>query len=362
MMADQYRIPTEVSGSFNKLIDRTKKQEEPLDPEYMDQYKKAMLAADREMENPQLMAEYWANQRYLDKELGNTRPAPIDTIRSISKQNRAPISTSFPAGGQSPMGNMSKEVDAPMNDGIRYGMNDVEGNALEAGYNAQKGTSERSQPTDGTNALSKAALTTMLAGGAGAAGYTAGKAYGFPDFIGSSADRMAPESLIKMNHQTPNVNIPKNRLGVTPINKPSFNPTRTLETPSTLDNSIDYTRKEMSPISKYGNNPASKFNVGPGGVTESGEFANFKGFPKAVNKFVPEIAQDAMGALKRFSAPVLSGLSHGVSPELPQEHLDAFKQDTMAKLEEQKDAMLLAKHTKMTYDEALNKIRAERNL
>lgn len=436
-------LDSETLSLLNKLKNVNVVGRDPAEVKMTPEEVEAFRAVDREMENPQLMAEYWANQRYLDKEL---KPSKIETIKKIATQDKPKLKEKVKDvyGGMTSDVNQSRELDpfltaiAPNqsyvqqdDDGIRKGMEDDEFNRQESGYATR-------------NTLSKEALARLLSGNlvssfgdiplededarnmllAGGSALGAGMALekGLPAlkkaFYSPSVDKARSASDFQyMNPKAqPIVESPLYKQGLPDVIEQSYPKLEMMKDGRELirDRVSPYQRnlelqpiegrdlvrervapyqrnldvpglqQEMTQVKSYGSNPASKLNVGPGGNSDiPGQAVKFKGFPKSPSTFVPNIPQgEAIGQslgqkssasfLKDFlqnraggivskAAPVLKGLS-ALSPNIPQEDMDSWTKSVEQDLNDRKEAALLAKHTKMTYEEALNRVKAHKSI
>lgn len=113
----------------------------------------------------------------------------VETIKKIAQQNRSVL--------------RQKVADKFVNS-IKQGMDDVDGNAAEDGYTPSKtyGSPETAQSTISTDGFSdktnNALRNSFLGLGAAGAAVGLGKAYGFPNYLGSAADRISDKGTIQL--------------------------------------------------------------------------------------------------------------------------------------------------------------------
>ena len=251
------------------------------DMDYKRQYAEAMRNADREMENIPLMAEYNATQRYLDKELGR------DPVKRVIMNDRARLGSKvrdlIPEGGMTSSANMSRELDP-------YQKLIAQKQSLMQPKSTPNVSIQGEGFSEGTNeALRNAVLSTLLAGGAGVAGYGSYKAgsefaegfkRGFNRSYESPIQTIKADELLDYN--------PSNRINVNPsvIEAKTSTPLLTQSTPRNARDFSYLNPKAQSivesPYYKQGlppvieNNPTNVFNSKSLGVNDNIDFWNNK--------------------------------------------------------------------------------------
>ena len=212
------------------------------DMDYKRQYAEAMRNADREMENVPLMAEYNTTQRYLDKELGR------DPVKRIIMNDRARLGSKvrdlIPEGGMTSSANMSRELDP-------YQKLIAQKQSLMQPKSTPNVSIQGEGFSEGTNeTLRNAVLSTLLAGGAGVAGYgsyKAGSEFAEGFKRGFNRSNSSPIQTFKANEML-DYN-PSNRINVDPsvIEAKTSTPLLTQSTPRNARD-FSYLNPKAQPI------------------------------------------------------------------------------------------------------------------